>query len=68
MATLILTAWHKENPNDWLAIKRWTARKPVLLGRDKSLVTLHMQMGGKKVTYAKAWSLGISKDYPIQNG
>lgn len=62
----ILTKWHEENPNDWCAIKPGRmGRKPVLIDRDKSLMTLSMRIGERKVVYCRAWGMGISKDYPI---
>ena len=63
--TFVMTKWHEENPNDWLALKRGALLKPVLLDRDASLAELHRRTHGKNVFYANAWSLGIGKDYPL---
>jgi hypothetical protein len=63
--TFVMTKWHEENPNDWLALKRGALLKPVLLDRDASLAELHRRTHGRNVFYANAWSLGIGKDYPL---
>jgi hypothetical protein len=61
----VMTKWHEENPNDWLALKRGALVNSVLLDRDASLAKLHKRMQGENVIYANAWSLRIGKDYPL---
>lgn len=63
--SFVMTDWHDKNPNDWVAIQSGcVGKKPKLIDRDKSLMTLHLRMNGRKVTYGRAWGLGIDKDYP----
>lgn len=62
----IRTPWHEQNPNDWVALKYGSGvRKPILYARHESLVELRKLVGDYKVVYSRAWSLGISKNYPI---
>lgn len=70
----VITPWHKKNPNDWVALKPGTytndLRDPkhhILYDRDFDLLELSKRVKERKlkVTYGKAWGMGISKDYPI---
>lgn len=71
----VITQWHKENPNDWVAIlsKPQTYTNDLddpahhkLVARAGSLKTLRKKLGTRNdVTLSKAWGLGISKDYPL---
>lgn len=64
--SFVITKWHEENPNDWCAISREKDGK-LLYDRDMSLVALaaRIKERGIEVVYTKAWTSGISKDYPI---
>lgn len=71
----VLTTWHDENPNCWVALemtdkpKKGHGRNPnkfILQGRAKSLVSLNMELGeGHEYIFSTAWTSGIGKDWKI---
>ena len=73
---IVLTKWHEENPNDWVALDRSKGqtytndlddpRHHILIDRDMDLLALRTRVGEREVCYGKAWGLGIGKDYPIE--
>lgn len=70
-----VTKWHKENPNDWVALEM--TRKPkkgwgtdpnfyILRGRHKDLMKLIDKIGRNSgYSLGKAWGYGIGKDMKV---